>query len=74
MSLFESGLLGQAKPGEFACFDAVPKNFTKIFLQDFELHGRSIAPGYGGASNQKSGSDCNSIEMQPEVARQWRGI
>ena len=45
MSLLESGLLGEAEPGEFACFDAVPKNFTEVFLQDFELHGRSIASG-----------------------------
>ncbi len=44
MGLFESGLLGEAKAGQFARFDALPQDFTKIILQDFELHGRSIAP------------------------------
>lgn len=48
MSLLESSLLRKAEPGEFACFDAVPKDLTEIILQDLELHGRSIAPGYGG--------------------------
>jgi hypothetical protein len=33
--------------GNFACFNALPKNLAKVFLQDFELHiSRSIAPGY----------------------------
>lgn len=41
--LLESGLLGEMEPGQVACFDAVPKDLTKIILQDFELHGRSIA-------------------------------
>lgn len=45
VGLFESGLLGEAEPGEFACFDAVQKDFAEVFLQDFELHGRSIALG-----------------------------
>jgi hypothetical protein len=30
--------------GQFACFDAIPEDLAKIILQDFELHGRSIAP------------------------------
>lgn len=64
MSLLESGLLGETEPCEFSCFDAVPKDSTEILLQDFELHGRSIAPGYGARFNQKSGSDYISIGMQ----------
>jgi len=43
MSLFESSLLGQAETGQLACFDSVPEDFTEVFLQNFELHGRSIA-------------------------------
>ena len=44
VSLLESGLPGEAKPGELARFDTVPQDLTEIILQDFELHGRSIAP------------------------------
>ena len=47
VSLFESSLLGEAESGQFTCFNAVPKNFAEIVLQNFELHWRSIAPGYG---------------------------
>ena len=47
VSLFESGLLSESESREFACIDAVPEYLSKIFLQDFELHGRSIAPGLG---------------------------
>ena len=54
MSLLESSLLGEAEPGKFTCFDAVQKNFAEVFLQDFELHGRSIAPGYDGGIKQKN--------------------
>ncbi len=43
--LFESRLLRQVKAGKFSSFDALPEDFTKVILQDFELHGRSIAPG-----------------------------
>jgi len=46
VGLLESGLLGQAEAGEFSCCDAVPEDFAEIILQEFELHGRSIAPGY----------------------------
>src|SRR5579872_648728 len=49
MSLLESSLLGKVESGQFPGFNAVPKNFTKIFLQNFELHGRSIAPELGEA-------------------------
>jgi hypothetical protein len=52
VSLLESSLLSEAEPGEFACFDAVQKNFAEVFLQDFELHGRSIAPGYDAGIRQ----------------------
>ncbi len=38
VGLFEAGLLGEAESGQFTCFDAVPKDFSKIILQDFELH------------------------------------
>ena len=38
MGLLESGLLRQPEAGQFTCFDAVPKDFTKVILQDFELH------------------------------------
>jgi hypothetical protein len=48
VGLLESSLLRQVKAGEFAGFDALPEDFTKIILQDFELHGRSIALGYRG--------------------------
>ena len=53
MSLLESGLLSKAEPGEFTCFDAVQKNFAEVILQDFELHGRSIAPGYDARNKAK---------------------
>ena len=56
MSLLESGLLGQVQAGQFAGFDALPKDFAKIILQDFELHGRSIAPANRGALNGRSSS------------------
>src|SRR4051812_21956491 len=38
VGLFETGLLGEAESSEFPCFDAVPKNFSEIVLQDLELH------------------------------------
>jgi hypothetical protein len=38
MRLLESGLLGEAKAGEFAVFDALPEDFAKVILQDLELH------------------------------------
>jgi len=47
VGLFESGLLRQVKAGEFSGFDALPEDFSKVILQDFELHGRSIALGKG---------------------------
>lgn len=47
MGLFESGLLGETESGKFACFDSVQEDFSEVFLQDFELHGRSIAPVLG---------------------------
>jgi len=53
MRLLESGLLGQAEAGQFACFDAVPEDPAQILLQDFELHRRSIAPGQNGAAERK---------------------
>ena len=46
MSLLEACLLGEAEAGEFACVDAGPEDLAEIVLQNFELHGRSIAPGY----------------------------
>src|SRR5690348_9369995 len=52
VSLLESSLLGEAESCEFACFDAVQKNFEEVFLQDFELHGRSIALGYDAGIKQ----------------------
>jgi len=45
VGLLESSLLRQVEAGEFAGFDSLPEDFTKIILQDFELHGRSIALG-----------------------------
>ena len=42
--LFESGLLGKAEAGKFSCCNAFPEDPAQILLQDFELHGRSIAP------------------------------
>src|SRR5947208_9207035 len=45
MSLFKSRLMSKSESGQFTCFDAVPEDFTEVFLQDFELHRRSIAPG-----------------------------
>lgn len=47
MGLFESGLLCETEPGEFACFNSVPKDLTEVLLQGLELHGRSIAPVLG---------------------------
>ena len=45
VGLFESGLLGQPKAGQFACFDALPKDRPQIILQDFELHRREYSTG-----------------------------
>ena len=45
MGLFESSLLRQSKAGEFACFDPIPEDLTKIILQDFELHRREYSTG-----------------------------
>jgi len=50
MGLLESGLLGEAESGEFSCFDTVPKDLAEVILQEFELHGRSIALGYSACS------------------------
>jgi len=36
--LFESGLFSQPQTGQAFLFDAVPKSFAKVFLQDFEFH------------------------------------
>lgn len=64
MSLFESRLLSKAEPGQFTCFDAVPEDFTEIILQDFELHQRSIAAGYGaGLSANESSSRGIGIQL-----------
>jgi len=53
VGLLESGLLGEAESGEFPCCDAFPENFSEIVLQNFELHGRSIALGSeGGVSGE----------------------
>ncbi len=50
VSLLESGLLGQAKSGEIAVFNAFPKSIAKIFLQDAEFHGsREYSTGYSRA-------------------------
>ena len=38
VSLFESGLLGEAESGKFAALDPIQKNFAEIFLQGLELH------------------------------------
>lgn len=38
MSLLESGLVCEMETGEFPCCDAFQENFTKVVLQDFELH------------------------------------
>lgn len=43
VGLPESGLPGEAEAGQLAGFDAIPEDVAKIILQDFELHGRSIA-------------------------------
>jgi len=38
MRLFESGLLSQTQASQAFLFNAVPKSFAKVFLQDFEFH------------------------------------
>ena len=38
VGLFESGLLGEAESGEFACLNSLPEDFSEIILQDLELH------------------------------------
>ena len=53
MSLFEPGLFGKTESGQFSGFNAVPKDLTEIFLQNFELHGREYSTGVKGRS--KSG-------------------
>jgi hypothetical protein len=40
--------------GEFACFDALPKDFSKIILQDFELHGPEYSTGESPAAKGRS--------------------
>lgn len=45
MGLFESSLLSEFEAGQFARFNSVPEDSAEAILQDFELHGRSIAPG-----------------------------
>jgi len=53
VGLLESGLLRQMEAGEFAGFDALPEDFSKVILQDFEPHARSIALGkYQGAEGK----------------------
>lgn len=49
MGLLESGLLGKAEASKFSCFDTVPEDLAEVILQEFELHGRSIALGYSAA-------------------------
>jgi hypothetical protein len=43
--LLEFGLLGEMKPGQFACIDTLPEDLAKIILQDFELHGPEYSIG-----------------------------
>ena len=38
VGLFESGLLGETKSGEFARLNSLQKDFSEIVLQDPELH------------------------------------
>jgi len=38
VGLFESGLLGEAESGEFACLNSLQKDFSEIVLQGLELH------------------------------------
>ena len=45
VGLLESGLLGEAESGEFAGFDTSQKDFTEVFLQNFELHWREYSRG-----------------------------
>jgi hypothetical protein len=47
MSLLESRLLGEFEACKFTRFNAIPENSAEVILQNFELHGRSIAPGLG---------------------------
>ena len=46
VGLFESGLLSEADPGKFTCFDTLPEDFTETLLQDLKPHWRSIAASY----------------------------
>jgi len=54
VSLFKTCLLGESEACQFPCIDSVPKNFSKIILQDFELHGRSIALENEGGRETRS--------------------
>ena len=48
VGLLESGLLGEAKTGEFPTLDALQKDFTEVLLQGLELHwGEYSIPGLG---------------------------
>jgi len=48
MSLLESGLLRQMESGELPRCDAFQENFTKVILQDFELHWGEYSKAGGG--------------------------
>jgi hypothetical protein len=45
VGLLESGLLGKPEAGQLTCFDTLPEYFTKVILQDFELHFREYSTG-----------------------------
>jgi hypothetical protein len=56
------------KAGQFAGLDAFPEDFTKIILQDFESHGRSIAltnrGGDGGNLRRRKRKDISTAKGQ----------
>lgn len=56
MSLFETSLLGKAKTGKFPVFDPFPEDFPEIVLQEFELHGLSLAPEFWEARHPDRGA------------------
>jgi len=75
VGLLESGLLGETEAGEFALFNAFPKNFSQIFLQDPELHLRSIASGCwsSGSGERLILQGLNGIKSKRSEGK-WKGL
>jgi hypothetical protein len=53
VGLLEFGLLGEMKPGQFACIDTLPQDLRRLSCGILNFMARSIAPAYSLALSGK---------------------